>query len=80
MIDNSELTLEDWQKVDELFGLKLIEDTPDVDDGVRELIAKRTAAREAKDWAEADRLRDELASHNIAVKDTPTGPVWEYLN
>jgi len=80
VIDNSELTLEDWQKVDELFGLKLIEDTPDVDDGVRGLIAKRTAAREAKDWAEADRLRDELASHNIAVKDTPTGPVWEYLN
>ena len=79
VIDNSELTLEDWQKVDELFGLKLIEDTPDVDDEVRELIAKRTAAREAKDWAEADRLRDELAQHNIAVKDTPTGPVWEYL-
>ena len=80
VIDNSELTLEDWQKVDELFGLKLIEDTPDVNDEVRELIAKRAAAREAKDWAEADRLRDELTQHNITVKDTPSGPVWEYLD
>ena len=79
VIDNSELTLEDWQKMDELFGLKLIKDTPDIDDGVRELITKRTAAREAKDWAESDRLRDELATHNIAVKDTPDGPIWEYL-
>lgn len=80
LIDNSELLFEDWQKVDELFGLSLIDDTPDIDDETRELINQRAAAREAKDWAESDRLRDLLADRNIAVKDTPTGPVWEYLS
>ena len=40
------------------------------------LVAARTAAREAKDFTEADRLRDELAARSILVEDTPTGPVW----
>ena len=80
IIDNSELSLEDWRGVDELFGLSLMEDTPDISSEVRELINERTAAREAKDWAESDRLRDLLAEKSIGVKDTPTGPIWEYLN
>ena len=79
MIDNSELSLADWRKADELFGLQLIKDTPDIDDEVRKLIDERTVARERKDWVESDRLRDELTARNIAVKDTPNGPVWEYL-
>ena len=80
VIDNSELSLADWQKIDELFGLKLIKDSPDIDDTVRELIAKRQEAREHKDWAESDRLRDELKVRGIVVRDTADGPVWEYFN
>ena len=80
LIDGLELTMYDWKKVDELFGLSLIEDTPDIDDEARGLIARRTVAREAKDWAESDRLRDLLAEKNIGVKDTAEGVVWEYLN
>ena len=79
MIDNADLSLEDWQKVDELFGLNLLIDTPDIDDEVRDLIFKRQVAREDKNWAESDRLRDLLATKNIGVKDTPAGPIWEYL-
>ncbi|MDO5451831.1 MAG: cysteine--tRNA ligase [Candidatus Saccharibacteria bacterium] len=79
VIDNSELSFDDWQKVDELFGLRLIEDSPDIDETVRELIAKRQEARERKDWTESDRLRDLLAERGIAVEDTPTGPVWRYI-
>ena len=79
MIDNADLSLEDWQKVDELFGLNLLIDTPDIDDEVRDLIFKRQVAREDKNWAESDRLRDLLATKNIGVKDTPNGPIWEYL-
>ena len=80
VIDTSELSLAEWKEVDELFGLNLIADTPDIDDDTKDLIAQRTAAREAKDWAESDRLRDELAARGITVKDTPTGPIWQYLS
>ena len=40
------------------------------------LVAARTAARESRDFAEADRIRDELAERGIVVEDTPAGPVW----
>lgn len=79
IIDNSNLTMDDWQKVDKLFSLSLIDDTPDIDDETRELIAQRTRAREAKNWAESDRLRDLLTEKNIGVKDTTDGTAWEYL-
>jgi len=42
----------------------------------RQLIAKREAARTAKDWATSDELRDELATHGIGVRDTAFGTVW----
>lgn len=41
---------------------------------VETLAVQRQAARSAKDWAEADRLRDELAALGWTVKDTPDGP------
>ena len=41
------------------------------------LIAARKAAREGKDFAEADRIRDELAGMGIALKDGPEGTTWE---
>jgi cysteinyl-tRNA synthetase len=39
-----------------------------------ELADRRAAAREARDWAEADRLRDELRSLGWEVRDGPQGP------
>ena len=41
------------------------------------LIAARKAAREGRDFAEADRIRDELAGMGIALKDGPEGTTWE---
>jgi cysteinyl-tRNA synthetase len=43
------------------------------------LLEARTAARTAKNWAESDRLRDELLAQGIAVKDGPEGTTWERL-
>ena len=46
------------------------------DAAIDALIAERQAARAAKDFATADKLRDELLSAGIELEDTPTGPRW----
>jgi len=40
------------------------------------MLAERQAAREAKDWATADRIREELSAMKIEIVDTPDGPRW----
>lgn len=80
IIDNSDLSFTDWEKVDQLFGLDLIENTPDVSEEIYDLIAERQTARTKKDFAESDRLRDELKQQGILVEDTADGPIWQYLN
>jgi len=50
---------------------------PSVDVGwVEDRLAEREAARAAKDWQLADRMRDELAEVGIRVEDTPEGTHW----
>ncbi|MBQ4024992.1 MAG: cysteine--tRNA ligase, partial [Treponema sp.] len=41
------------------------------------LVAARVQAKKDKNFAEADRIRDELTARGIVVTDTPNGPVWE---
>ncbi len=40
------------------------------------LVAARTQARKDKNWAEADRIRDELNARGIVLTDTPDGVKW----
>jgi cysteinyl-tRNA synthetase len=45
---------------------------------VIELLAKRSAARAAKNWAESDRLRDEVVALGVVIKDNKDGTTsWE---
>ncbi|THD42342.1 MAG: cysteine--tRNA ligase [Bradyrhizobium sp.] len=46
-------------------------------DAVERLIAARTSARAAKNWAESDRLRDALVAMGVALKDSKDGTSWE---
>lgn len=43
---------------------------------VQRMLDDRTRAREAKDFAASDRIRDQLSAAGIAIEDTPDGPVW----
>ena len=43
---------------------------------IEALIEARTTARKEKNWAEADRIRDELKARNIILEDTPQGVKW----
>jgi cysteinyl-tRNA synthetase len=43
---------------------------------IEALLEQREAARAAKEWAEADRIRDELAEQGVEVQDTPNGVRW----
>lgn len=78
VIDNSVLSLNDWRQIDDLFGLRLIDDTPDVSEEVYNLISERDKARASKDFVTSDKIRDELLKQGIAINDTPDGGVWYY--
>ncbi len=50
----------------------------DVDEvKVTSLIEARSAARKAKNFAESDRIRDELAAMGVVLKDSKDGTTWE---
>lgn len=77
-IDNSALTMDDWEFVDTLLGLDLINSTPNITDELMEKISLREKARQEKDYMTADKMRDELASANITILDTEKGAIWQY--
>ena len=48
----------------------------DGDAEIDEMVQARNDARAAKDFAEADRLRDDLAARGVVIEDTASGTVW----
>ena len=49
---------------------------PELAAWVEERLAARKAARAARDFAEADRIRGELSGRGVVVEDTPQGVKW----
>jgi cysteinyl-tRNA synthetase len=62
-------------KLDQLLGLRLSRRI-DITSEQRQLIVKREAARQAKNFTASDTIRDQLAEQGIAIDDTPAGPRW----
>ena len=62
-----------------VLGLFMKDTKKTLDEEVEELIQKRNEARAAKNWAEADAIRDKLKEMNIVLKDTPNGVQWSIV-
>ena len=61
----------------DVLGLLYSRDAAGDDDAeIEALIEARANARKEKNWAEADRIRDELKARNIILEDTPQGVKW----
>ena len=68
--------------VDDIYGLDIarapkakVEATPEILD----LLEKRKIARETKDFAASDTLRDQLLKLGISIKDSPAGQEWDWI-
>lgn len=76
--DGSKFEMFAW--FDHVLGLDLARDVGKppaaLPAGAQALLDARTAARNAKDFAESDRLRDELAGLGVQVRDTASGQEW----
>jgi cysteinyl-tRNA synthetase len=60
-----------------LFTEHIIDDS--LLDSIKDLIAKRDAARTAKDWPQSDSIREELTEMGIEIQDTPEGTKWRRI-
>lgn len=71
------------EKFDKVLGLDLTkaetENGGDLDTEIEQLIAERQQARADRDWATADKIRDDLLARNIKLIDTPQGVTWEKI-
>ena len=78
-LDRGELTpgqaaqlLSEWRRIDSVLSFE--REAATVPTEVVALVEQRQQARAAKQWAESDRLRDEIAAFGWIVKDTKDGP------
>lgn len=60
----------------DVLGILDKKESETLDSDIEDLIAKRQAARKEKNFAEADRIRDELGKMGIILEDTPEGVKW----
>lgn len=71
-------SLEFLERADRIFGFIAPWETADAseDAEIDALVKARDAARDSKEWAEADRLRDELTALGIVLQDSDQGTIW----
>jgi cysteinyl-tRNA synthetase len=79
-IDQKKISHTDAKKIteflrncDKVLGVIFVEEDKPVPEEVLEMARKRDDARKAKNWAEADRFRNEIIAKGWAVQDTPNG-------
>ena len=66
-----------FNELADVLGLLYAKQDNSLDEEIEKLITERTQARKNKDWAAADRIRDELKARNVVLEDTPQGIKWK---
>lgn len=72
----AEYAIKIFDELTGVLGLLYNRKSGSLDDEIEALIEKRNEARKAKNWAEADRIRDELKAQGIVLEDTAQGVKW----
>ena len=65
------------QLADKALGLNLLKQTPDISDAHKQAIKQREAAKEQKDYIQADEIRDTLGDDGIELLDSVHGVMWQ---
>lgn len=80
LINNDEMEkFEGFLKfIDSTFGFKLF-DEPDLSHDQKQLLNDRETARQKQDWTLTDKLRGELKTSGVEIRDTPNGQIWNRL-
>jgi cysteinyl-tRNA synthetase len=66
-----------YQELDEVLGVMNLAPAAEAGDNeIEAQLAAREVARNRRDWAAADKVRDELAARGIEITDTAAGPRW----
>lgn len=63
----------------DVLGIELLVEKEEIPQEIMDLVNQRAEAKKAKNFAEADRIRDELKDKGYSVKDTPNGPQVEKI-
>lgn len=61
------------EKIDFILGILIVK-KPQIPDEVSKLVGIREEMRQKKDWAEADKIRDEISRLGYSIEDTSYGP------
>lgn len=77
--DALKAALDKLVELTDVLGIKTETEDEGIPSEITELVEQRAAAKKNKDYAEADRIRDLIASKGFQVKDTPQGPKVEKL-
>jgi cysteinyl-tRNA synthetase len=71
-----DIALARFNELADVLGLLYEKKEDSIDSEVEALIEQRTNARKNRDFAEADRIRDQLKAMGIILEDTAQGVKW----